>query len=224
MIATLLVGLASNNSQASLLTSAEEVLEQVSSQRIKSTYSHENKISHEGYHMNCYGFINHLVQQVSPEAYGTLCQRMLTMKEQVPVSTDGMPCPFNMFAIFQSLTRHMDKHWMYVPINELEPGDVLVYQPTKYTPPQTPDLTKRSGTHAMIVSRIVMVAERLRHFQVIDCTRDCHSADDLRPGGSGIGCSNLYIKHKPDKTYYRLSWEPEKIGQKKELAAARLIL
>ncbi len=144
------------------------------------------------------------------------------MSSRVPMSSDGLPCPFNLFAIFQTLNERSDELWIPIPILEIQPGDILVYQPKNYRPPTTPDLSKPTGTHAVIVKTIINLKHQLQ-LKIIDCTRKPHNMSDTRyPDNSGIGTSDLFISYGASQNTYWISWNAEKRGIQKELFAGRL--
>lgn|GEM_PF-3353272 len=219
------ISLSSTAVHASLLAHAEDVLGKVAAGHYESSYSHNNEISESSYHTHCYGFVNHLIDRVLPEANHALCQRMAEMAHLVPVSSDGIPCPFNLFAIFESLSEKPSEYWTYVPIAEIQPGDIIVCQPRNFQPPKSPNLKRKPGNHAMIVQSVIMAEAEFQHLRIIDCTREPHSQADTRyPTSSGVGASDLYLTYHPVKNYYKIKWDESGKAQKKELAAGRLKL
>ncbi len=144
------------------------------------------------------------------------------MKSRIPKSCDGLPCPFNLFTVFQTLNERPEELWSPIPIPKIQPGDILVYLPINYKPSKIPDLSKPTGTHAMIVKEIVSLKPHLQ-LKIIDCTRKPHNLTDTRhPYNSGIGASDIFIIYDNLQNTYRISWHAGKKGLQKELFAGRL--
>ena len=189
---------------------------------IVSTYDHSNTVNDSIYDLNCYGFVNHLIKEQSDAAYNSLLVRMEALHPGIPKSIDGMPCPFNLYAIFQSLYTKPLEHWQPVMLNEIRPGDILVYQPVNYEPTKTPDYTKPSGTHTMIVQEIIR-NENYLQVNVIDNTKIPRNKSDSRfPDNSGIGARPVFIRTISNSNGHRLGWRKKHLGLQKELIAGRI--
>ena len=159
-----------------------------------SKYSPLNTIMEDTYCYNCYGFINHCIQKAVPEAYDELVEGMNSLGETVPVSFDGLPCPFNYATIFQNLDL---TYWERVTeLKDVRPGDIIVYLPLEYTPRTSPEegSRKRTGTHVMMVQYSHGTKGESYAFSIIDCTRKAHCKEDSRyPDKNGIGTSPLFL-------------------------------
>src|SRR6478752_7065166 len=105
---------------SSLLEKAEDFLSNIVTKKYRATYGHENKAIASQFHFNCYGFVNHLVQEASATAYQSLCQRMEELAPVIPRSCDDQPCPFNLFSIFQSLQERGLTNWAAVSLVDLQ--------------------------------------------------------------------------------------------------------
>ena len=130
---------------------------------------------------NCYGFIAYCTRSLSEEAYQELIRNMYNLRKIIPLSIDGIPCPFNLSAIFKQ--KHL-KHWTHIPkLEDVIKGDVIVYLPKNYSPSPFPssNCKKSTGTHVMIVKKVLeKTAKSFFHFSIIDCTRRPHSTTDSR--------------------------------------------
>ena len=185
-----------------LLLKAQKVFEAIQQGRAASSYSHENK---EEYMMNCYGFLNHLVQQTAPHAFQEMVEAMEKLKHTVPPSFDGMPCPYNYAA---ALKKRQLAHWKVVEkLEEVRPGDILIYLPVGFEPQEEFELGQAvPAIHMMVVEAVLGQVKEKHHFRVIDCTRIPHNRmDDTRfPKRSGVGKSSVYLRKEGDA--YLLQW------------------
>lgn len=200
---------------------ASHLLHSVKTKKRSSKYSNENQVSDDEFQFNCYGFVNHCIQEVCPKAYDELVEAMNgPLAESVPPSTDGTPCPFNYAAIFQEMPL---TYWTAIPdLSDARPGDLMIYLPPKYQPLKEPDpQAKRTGTHAMIIDTVHGENNGSFHFQIIDSTRIPHSKHDSRyPGKNGIGESPLFLTPCGDN--YWIQWKSDGRRQEKEIFLARL--
>ena len=173
------------------------------------------------YTFNCYGFVNHCVKNVSPKAYNELTHKMnYTLAPYFPPSVDGQPCPFNLNTIFKLLRL---THWETIQaIADIKPGDIISYVPPKYKPPRLPEVDRlNTGTHVMIVDKVVKKTPTATHLMIIDSTRSPHCKLDTRfPKGSGIGKSPVVLKL--NRKYVNVQWTLGKRETPKELVIARL--
>jgi len=201
-----------------LLLKAQTVFREIHSGKATSKYSHANQVLYE---MNCYGFLNYLIQETSPEAFREILTAMEELKETTPPSVDGMPCPFNYAA---ALKHQKLKHWeMMKQIEEVQPGDILIYLPPNFEPQESFEIgQKPPRIHMMVVERVFPSKENLFHFSIIDCTRIPHNRiDDTRyPKKSGIGRSSLFLEKRGDD--FALRWRADGPVQMKEMVFARL--
>jgi len=208
-----------------LLEEAEKVLSTVISRKCESIYDHQNQIKGTAYHFNCYGFVDYLLERVSPPARIVLHQRMCEMAPKVPPSWDGIPCPFNLFAIFQSLRKQPTELWSSVDFLDIKSGDILTYQPPNYTPPKEPDFSKPPPMHVVIIQKVWHKESDWVHLQVIDSTRKPHNSSDSRfPDNSGIGCSELFIRFQPSDKIYEIRWHQDAGWCEKAISVGRLNL
>lgn len=207
-----------NQPPSPLLIKAQTVFEAVHQGKAVSSYSHENKVE---YHMNCYGFLNHLVQDTAPHAFQEMVDAMEKLKKTVPPSFDGMPCPYNYAAALKSKQL---KHWEVVDnLEEVRPGDILIYLPPGFEPQEDFDTGQPvPAIHMMVVETVLGKTKEKHHFRVIDCTRIPHNRkDDTRyPKKGGIGKSSVYItKREP---HFALQWTYTGRILAKEMVFARI--
>ena len=142
------------------------------------------------------------------------------LSEVTPPSSDGQPCPFNYTA---ALTHLPLSEWQTVEtLDDVIPGDILVYLPRNYRPPIDADYSKKStGTHIMIVDQILEKVGDAYQFMVLDSTRVPHSKQDTRyPNGSGIGKSPVFLT--PCKNFTQLQWSPNGKKHEKEFTMGRI--
>lgn len=201
-----------------LLRRAQDIFHDVHGNHKLSRYSHSNA---SVYHSNCYGFVNFLLCDIYPEAFVEIRDEMEVLKDEVPPSVDGSPCPFNYAAAFK---RQDLKHWDVLEhLSEVLPGDVLVYMPLNFVPAKTFKMGQRApDIHMMIVEEILSSYKGNYHFSIIDCTRVPHNrVDDTRyPKRNGIGRSSVFLKEW--KKEYLLQWSPRGKSLKREIVGARL--
>ena len=169
-----------------LLSIVRSIFHKVQRFDYSSDYSHQNRVFKNGeyrttYALNCYGFIAYCIRSFSEEAYQELIHNMYSLRNIVPLSIDGIPCPFNLSAIFKQ--KHL-KHWTHIPkLENVIEGDVIVYLPKNYMPSQflNSNCKKATGTHVMVVSKVFeRTALGFFHFSIIDCTRRPHSITETR--------------------------------------------
>ena len=191
-----------NEHSSPLLLKARQVFQAIQQGNAVSSYSHENKVE---YHMNCYGFVNYLVQETAPTAFQEMVEAMEKLKHAVPPSFDGMPSPYNYAA---ALKKRRLKHWEVVEnLEEVRPGDILIYLPLDFQPQEKYEVGQPvPAIHMMIVESALGKNKAKHHFRVIDCTRLPHNRiDDTRfPKRSGVGKSSVYLT-KQGETYH-LQW------------------
>jgi len=212
---------------SSLLEEAEVMLKNVASGRYKSFYDHKNNFDGIEYRFNCYGFIDYLLATVSPQAKSTLKERMHTMKsDALPLSEDGIPCPFNLFAIFHSLKNHPDETWSTVELKDIKPGDILVYQPPKYNPMEKANYSKPTGTHVMVIQKVIDHDNQsvLQHLGVIHFSKTHQKPQETNSENTGLGMCDLLIRKTSSTTTYQVRWAHEETWYKKVLAVGRLTL
>ncbi|WP_420421084.1 hypothetical protein [Simkania sp.] len=201
-----------------LLLKAQEIFNAVHQGEAVSTYSHENKVL---YHMNCYGFLNHLVQQTAPKAFQEMVEAMEKLKEVVPPSFDGMPCPYNYAA---ALKNKQLRHWEVIDtLEDIQPGDILIYLPVGFEPQDDFDVGQPvPAIHMMVVEAVLGKVKAKHHFRVIDCTRIPHNRkDDTRyPKKGGIGKSSVYLSKREEN--YGLQWTYTGRILAKEMVFARI--
>lgn len=200
---------------------------QVQSGLATSTYSHKNKdVVLDGkphYAFNCYGFIDHLLRKTHPSALQEVIDFMEEMRDVIPPSIDGMPCPYNYWAFFEALKIRPSPCWKLIDsFEELESGDVIAYVGPDYVHRVIDTYpSSRTGTHMLIVDKVFGQAKGMWHFSIIDCTRAAHNrVDDSRwKGKHGVGQCSLYLCKEKGETY--VCWHEHK--RLKKVTMARLI-
>ena len=201
-----------------LLRRAQDVFNDVYKKQVPSRYSHSNA---SVYHSNCYGFVNFLLYDVYPEAYIEIQHAMETLKDEIPPSVDGKPCPFNYSAALKKLDLSC---WEVVTdLGEVSPGDILIYLPLNFKPKKTFKIGERPPSiHMMIVEEVISSHKGSYHFSIIDCTRVPHNRiDDTRyPKRNGVGRSSVFLKEW--RKEYLLQWSPRGKSLKREIVGARL--
>lgn len=208
------------------LKNTREIFEYCREQEDRSVYSHDNKIpkGEKGpiYALNCYGFVNYVVSQTFWKAYYMLEKRMHEMSPAVPVSDDGRPCPFHYFKIFQSLPHPSCKNWTRIDILEdVRPGDVMVYLPPEFQPPIQRSANRRTKTHLMIVDQIQHAEKNQACVTIIDCTREPHSrTEDTRKSG-GIGRATFLLDYK--NPHSEIQWTGGGKKRTKNISIGRMI-
>lgn len=140
---------------------------------------------------------------------------------QIPISIDGIPCPFHYEAFFSSLKDHENKYWSYVPhIKDVKPGDIFGYLPRNFIPQEISQIPKeRTGTHLGVVEQVLNIQEGKIELVIIDCTRFPHCKEDTRVKG-GIGRSPLTIYFENGKAILR--WGSRKKKWEKDIFLGRL--
>jgi len=183
-------------------------------------YSHSNTVFPPSF--NCYGFMKQLLLLTRPEAYKDLTERMYVMQNVVPPSSDGIPCPFNYVKIFQCLPKNPSPHWEQVDNPEkIRPGDIIAYTPVDYIPPKIASFSKKStGTHLMLVAKVLQATATKAFLVIIDCTRFPHSKHFDGRKKRGIGTS-LVVLHFGE-AFSSVQWHFFGNRHKKEIAIGRL--
>ena len=122
-----------------------------------STYSHDNVQLGTHLYFNCYGLIKYILENTCPGAYRTVEEFMNARKDGLPVSLDGIPCPFHYAAFFSSLKRCTNEYWeTFQNSEDVKPGDLIVYLPWTLLhkplmcPSYTPFLSTRSQVYAKL--------------------------------------------------------------------------
>jgi hypothetical protein len=141
--------------------------------------------------------------------------------EHLPISIDGIPCPFHYAAFFTSLITHPNHYWEPVEdLQTLQSGDFMVYLPPGYQPKEVSKIqTKKTGTHVMLIERILRLDPNHIELVIIDCTRAAHCSEDHRTEG-GIGRSPLNIHIQRGQTSIQWGDSPEQLT--KDLFFGRL--
>ncbi len=181
-------------------------LDLVEKKKLISLYgaSHSFKINEDDswfLETNCYGFAHYLLKFFFLNAYNEIVYYMRKMAPEVPLSIDGIPCPFHYAQAFKKPLQY----WKRVEdIREIRSGDLMVYMPPGYILPKTYDKSRRTtGTHVMFVKSLENIEkDGFLKVDIIDCTRTPHSSEyDSRWKGrgsaGGIGRASVFIQpHK----------------------------
>lgn len=198
------------------------MLEEVKAGKRKTEYSHLNTELDEGYMYNCYGFIDRCVMTVAPEARQEIVDRMMELRDEVPPSFDGIPCPFNNVSILERGELH---YWEQVlSLEDIRPGDIVIYLPTSFTPRFSPDERKgkKTGTHMMVIQYALGRQGEEYAFTIINSTQSSHCTQDSRYGkGNGVGSSPLFLKPIDGMTCI-LRWGTREKVYDKRIIVARL--
>lgn len=206
-----------------ILEVAQSILTRCEQGILASKYSLENQSpSKDHLYFNCYGFIGELLKESSLPSYETIVQFMYKNRsEELPVSVDGIPCPFHYAAFFTSLVMHPNNYWESVQDwQSLQPGDFIVYLPLHYKPKEIIKIQNRkTGTHVMLIEQIIQINQTEIKLVIIDCTRAPHCSEDHR-ADRGIGRSPLNISVQGEKTSIQWGKNLEKL--EKDLFFGRL--
>lgn len=92
---------------------------------------------------------------------------MYDLKETIPISIDGLPCPANLIKIFQCKSSHWSK---IENLGEVQGGDIIVYTPKGYTLTKQFN-SKTFGNHAMLILEVLPQKNDEHCFSVIEYTR-----------------------------------------------------
>ena len=185
-----------------------------------TTYHYIRKVR-----LNCYGFVWKVVLSTHIKAGEKLKTKMqeLSDKQGIPVSFDGTPCPLHFVEIFKQPDL---KYWMRIQkLEEVEPGDIMVYLPPNHDPSCPPDWEKPTGTHAMFVHSKEGKEGEGMQFSIIDSTRKAHCKEDSRfPKCSGIGNTPLTLIPKDEEQgIYLFQWGSNERQQVKEVVIGRMV-
>jgi len=217
-------------STQTLIEMAEHLIALEKKSIIKSQYSQKNEITKDSegklfFEMNCYGFFSLILELSHKKAAKELIKAMDQMKETVPVSIDGIPCPFNLVAIFQQADTLGLQYWTNGTVGSIERGDVLVYQFPGFKPSHKP--RDGRGTHVMLISQVESQDGLTLTLEVIDCTRQPHNRHDSRTSfrkpRPGFGKSTVTL-YQVNGQYTQLKWgdTPNAVVHQKEFTVGKL--
>ena len=191
-------------------------------------YFPRNSTMHQPYprfKMNCYGFVWEVVCSTHIKAGEELKTKMQELSDEqgIPVSLDGIPCPFNLAAIFKQPDLN---YWMRIQkLEEIEAGDIMVYLPPNHDPSCPADWEKPTGTHVMLVHAKGKKEGKGMQFFIIDSTRKPHCQEDSRYSlYTGIGKAPLTLIPKDEeKGIYVLQWGSNEKQRVKEVVIGRIV-
>lgn len=129
------------------------------------------------YVLDCSSYVDHILQEINPNAYSNLVSRTGTDK----------PTTEHYYDFFRNLSRRENDYWSKInDANELKPGDILVFRKKN-----------NRGGHVMVVMDESKSSSNTVTLRVADSAPSRHSDDTRAPHESGVGIGNLQLKIDP---------------------------
>lgn len=183
-------------------------------------YGHENILAEITYHFNCYGLVNHLLENDFPQSLLEIQMFMESDGNLTGANLDGSntPCPLHYIGFYQSILKPKDAHSLWQGIadfTELSPGDLVFYD-SPHRNFSRPD----RGQHIMIVQETHSLKENIISITFLHTTG--------RPTTASIGIVNgLYLETKTiqlDKNNKptHIRWSPKGRFLRRRIGAIRL--
>ncbi|EKD72273.1 MAG: hypothetical protein ACD_45C00718G0003 [uncultured bacterium] len=136
---------------------------------------------HGVYIVDCSSFVDHILQEVYPNAYSNLVNS---------AGTDN-PASSHYYHFFHALPENSDQYWNKIAdVEELRPGDILVFRYKNSRGAQT-------GGHVMVVMDKPVRVSDVFFVRIADSASSGHSEDTRQPHTSGIGIGTLLLKANP---------------------------
>ena len=143
------------------------------------------------YIVDCSTYVDHVLKSVYPNAYQRLAHYSQSQK---PTSDD-------FYHYFTEISDRDANGWNPIhSVNELRPGDILVFRYTNRVGDET-------GGHVMIVMDRPRAKDNLYAVRVADSASDGHSEDTRRPHSSGVGIGTLLLKTDHTQTPRAFAWK-----------------
>ena len=136
---------------------------------------------HGVYIVDCSSFVDHVLQEVYPNAYSNLVNSAGTES----------PASSHYYHFFHELPQNSDQYWNKIAdVEELRPGDILVFRYKNSRGIQT-------GGHVMVVMDKPVRVSDVFFVRIADSASSGHSEDTRQPHTSGIGIGTLLLKANP---------------------------
>jgi len=147
--------------------------------------------THGIYVIDCSKYVDHILQNTYPQAYTSL----------TTWSGTDRPTTHDYYDYFTNLSDHA-RHWNTIEdVEELRPGDILVFRKKNGRGYQT-------GGHVMVVMDKPIHEGNTFSVRIADSAPSGHTKDTRMPHASGVGIGTILLKVDP-KTYqpYAYAWK-----------------